>query len=222
MSALPLLVGCTPATLAVPADVASGTDVLEVTDRSSMSGALADESFKLGSYAVSDVDREWDSSQKKDGPGLDVEEAGGGYQFAFTAGKTKLKGGCSTSKSGKGKDLGGGMEFNMEKRRLNCFCSAGDLRPQVEVRNENDAMYVGKLKTSEGEYDIKSLDEVEGGMKPIGGPAGYRVDGGGVVGAVDAMNPGKVWLRKGMSEGERIELSCLFAGLMLYKPPSDG
>ena len=54
--------GCAPPKMAVPAGVAKSSEVLEVTDRSGWSGALADEDFKLGRYAVKDVDRDWDSS----------------------------------------------------------------------------------------------------------------------------------------------------------------
>ena len=56
--------GCSTASqMVVPADVSGGLDVIAVTDRSIWSGALADETFNLGPYKVTDVERDWDSSK---------------------------------------------------------------------------------------------------------------------------------------------------------------
>ena len=53
-------------------------------------------------------------------------------------------------------------------------------------------------------------------------PTGYRVDGGEApLGAVDVMGKGRVWQSKALEGRARDDLACLFAGLLLYKPPTD-
>jgi hypothetical protein len=44
------------------------------------------------------------------------------------------------------------------------------------------------------------------------------VDGDGFVGAVDTLHPGHVWLDKTVEGPRRAQLTCLFAGLLLYVP----
>jgi hypothetical protein len=51
-----------------------------------------------------------------------------------------------------------------------------------------------------------------------GNPSGYRVDGDSVQAAVDVTHPGKIWLDKSLSQAARDQLTCIFTGLMLYKP----
>jgi hypothetical protein len=51
--------------------------------------------------------------------------------------------------------------------------------------------------------------------------AGFRADSDAQLGAVEVLYPGQVWLKKGLDEPTRGNVSCLFTGLMLYKPPSD-
>jgi hypothetical protein len=58
-----VLMGCTTARMAVPPEIAKGTEEVLATERSAMSGALPDESFKLGQFAIEDVDRNWNSSR---------------------------------------------------------------------------------------------------------------------------------------------------------------
>src|SRR5262245_31464643 len=60
---LVLVSACGAAHMALPADVAQASEEVPITDRSSWSGALADESFGLGPYKVTDVDRKWDSTR---------------------------------------------------------------------------------------------------------------------------------------------------------------
>src|SRR4051794_29736525 len=61
---------CAPVRMAVPSDVGSASDEIPISDRSSMSGALVDESFKMGPYKVVDVSRKWNSSSKSSFLGL--------------------------------------------------------------------------------------------------------------------------------------------------------
>ena len=57
-----LALGCGHVGMAVPPKVAETSEVLEVTDRSSWTGGLTDEGFKLAKYSVKEVDRDWQSN----------------------------------------------------------------------------------------------------------------------------------------------------------------
>ena len=45
--------------------------------------------------------------------------------------------------------------------------------------------------------------------------------GPAAVGAVEVLHPGRIWLARALDNDGRSDLACLFAGLMLYKPPRD-
>ena len=50
---------------------------------------------------------------------------------------------------------------------------------------------------------------------------GYRVDAAGPVATTDVLYPGIVWLNKMLDSNEREDLTCIFAGLMLYQGKKD-
>ena len=68
-------------------------------------------------------------------------------------------------------------------------------------------------------YQVEPVHTTEDGESSD--PSGFRVDGDGPLGAVEVIHPGQAWLKKGLAEPARSHSACLFAGLMLYKPPSD-
>jgi hypothetical protein len=81
--------------------------------------------------------------------------------------------------------------------------------------------YGGTLKAHADNFQLKAIYDREGPMMSDGTPAGYRVDGQGAVGAVDVLGKGRVWVQKKLGQEQRADLACVFAGLLLYKPPRD-
>ena len=211
--------GCSTPKMQVPPEIAAGSEVLEVADRSAWSGALADESFKLGPYAIKEVDRDWNSSSGSSIGPFSTEKATTGYRFGFEAKGTKLAGMCASSKKENEVSLGGGMSLEFQFAKLACSCEEGGKVATVVVEGKGEKIN-GELSTSAGKYKIASIHEVEGGMSQ-GGPSGYRVDGEKPIGAADVIRPGRAYLAKSLDAGEKAELGCLFAGLMLYMPPKD-
>ncbi len=201
--------------MAAPSDVAQASEVLLVADRSRVSGALANESFKMGSFEVTDVNRDWNSGTALTTGPYSREEANGGYAFKFKAGGKVLLAGCASKSANNAVGLGGGMSLNFGYEGLRCTCGTD---AEVSVKASLNRSYKGTMKLGSAEHAVTSVHELEGGAS-TGDPAGYRVDGGGALGAVDVLYPGKVWLKKGMAEADRAAMSCLFAGLMLYQPP---
>src|SRR5262245_54543058 len=91
-AAVLLVSACGAAHMALPADVAQASEEVPITDRSSWSGALVDESFGLGPYKVTDVDRKWDSTRSSSLFGVDRSKTTGGYAFKLAGKDVALDG----------------------------------------------------------------------------------------------------------------------------------
>jgi hypothetical protein len=207
------MAGCAASRMVPPGDVAKSSDVLQVQDRSSMSGALADESFKLGEYSVTDVDRDWDSSSGSSFGGFGDKTKTTGYQFKLKGGKEDLSGQCASETKEKSVFAGGGA-VSWGSVRISCAChGSGEGAEIVLAKAGNKMTFDGKT------YKVSPVNTTEDGESSD--PSGFRVDGDGPLGAVEVVHPGQVWLEKGLEEPVRSHAACLFAGLMLYKPPSD-
>ncbi len=209
-------VACAGARMVPPADVAQKSDVFEATDRSSMSGMLADESFKLGPYEVAEVDRDFNGGGGVSVGGYKAGKTTTGYQFQFKEGKDALKAECSSVTKSQGFSLGGGGSMTFSNVTLNCSCGTG-----VTLKLEGKGKGLeGQVAMGDKTYSVKSVHETDASSNQSE-PAGFRVDEGEQsVGAVEVMRPGRVWLGKELQGEQRRELGCLFAGAMLYQAPS--
>jgi hypothetical protein len=211
----------TTSRMVVPQDVSKNLEVIEVTDRSSWSGALADESFVMGPYQVTDVDRDWDHSSQVSVFDFSSGKTEGGYTFKLKSNAGALTGQCTTEAKETGFDLVGGVSFENRVAKLGCRCLKGESEvTKVVLQAGTNSQYSGTIESGETSYAINALYEREGTLS-TGEPSGYRVDGDGPVGAVEVLHPGRVWLAKSADADARLQFACLFAGLMLYKPPSD-
>jgi len=219
-----MLCGCTAARMALPPDVAQASEELPITDRSSWSGALADESFGLGPYKVTDVDRKWNSSQSNSIFGVDRSKTSGGYAFKVASGSENgaaLAGNCATENREKSSSLGGGWEFSSMIAKLGCTCSDSSGSANVVLQASTTDRYEGTLTSASSEYHVLAINERDGGGASHD-PTGYRVDASSApLGAVDVMGKGRVWLSKTLEGRARDDMACLFAGLLLYQPPKD-
>jgi hypothetical protein len=216
-----LATGCEAARMAVPADIASASEELAITDRSSWTGALADESFNLGSYKVADVDRKWDSKETTSLGAMESTTSAGGYKFKLIGGVGPLDGVCESENRGRSADLGGGLSFGSMVAKLVCRCSDASGAAELSVEASTANAYEGVLKRADGALHVRSINEREGGGDTHD-PTGYRVDGEGApLGAVDVMGKGRVWISKTLQGHQRDELACLFAGLLLYQAPKE-
>jgi hypothetical protein len=216
-----LLNACAGAHMALPADVAQASEELPIKERSSWSGALVDESFVMGPYKVTDVDRKWDSTRSGSALGLNASSTHGGYAYKLADSTQHLVGQCATENNEKSAQLGGGVEFSSMHVKLACNCSDADGSANLLLQASTTETYEGELKTASGAYHVQAINEREGSMQTHD-PAGYRVDGDGdALGAVDVMGTGRAWLSKTLQDRKRADVACIFAGLLLYKPPAD-
>lgn len=219
--AFSLASGCAAARMAVPADIATASEELAITERSSWTGALADESFNLGPYKVVDVDRKWDSKRSSSLGAIESTRSSGGYTWKLTGGESELSGMCETENRGKSADLGDGLSFGSTVAKLGCSCNDASARAELLIQASTTEGYEGALKRSNDAAHVRVINEREGGGDSSD-PTGYRVDGDSApLGAVDVMGKGRVWISKTVQGRERTELACVFAGLLLYQLPKE-
>ena len=213
-----ILTGCARPRMAAPSGLAAGSEILEVADRGLAYGMLADESFRLGPFRIAEVDRKWEWSSSWSISGFSKDRTTGGYKFQFVNGKSTLVGKCATEQKETKVEFGP-VRSDEYFAKLGCSCEAARRAATLIIASTGQA-YAGTLTTSDGKYTVTSVHVTEGGGSRDA-PAGYRAEGDGPLGAVDVLRPGRVWLKKGLDEGERAETSCLFAGLMLYLSPQN-
>ena len=103
--------------MAPPADIASASEVLAVSDRTRWSGQFVNEGFKLGNYDVVDVDREWSSTSSAGFGPWSKETKTTGFSYALAAGGKKLPGKCSSVSSSQA--VGG---FSWGHMKIACAC----------------------------------------------------------------------------------------------------
>jgi hypothetical protein len=185
---------------------------LPVRDYTTASGVLVDESFQIGPFAVSDVDRNWNGHSF--GP-FHIKSKVAGYAFQFGGRGATLQAWCSTQ--ARDPSFSDGFVNWRLHGRLGCTCADGAGRASLVLEGSATDHYVGTLRTTAAAYRVQSIHN-----ETLRTPTGYRLDrvaDQSAQGAVDVMGPGHVWLNRSIEPRERAELSCIAAGLMLYRPP---
>lgn len=208
--------GCAGPRMVPPSDVAADARVLDTKDRSQAVGMLADESFTLDQYAVTDVDRNATKKSSFSVGGYGKSSTTTGYTYNFAAGSNKFKAGCGSVTKSKSVSLGGGGSVDWGNTKITCEC--GEAKLELEGRGET---VTGSVSLGEQSYALTPVQETD--KSSFGsGPAGFRADFEGKPrAAVETLYPGRVWLSPGVEGPEAEQLSCLFVGLMLYVPPRE-
>jgi hypothetical protein len=204
--------GCAAQRMAVPQDVGKASDEIVISDRSAMSGALADESFTMGPYRVTDVSRKWDSTTSSTVVGVSSSDAKGGFTFGVKAPEGQLKGTCASHQGSQSAGMFGTQSYDVV-----CQCG-GPTQATFSISADTTSHYKGTVTAGSASYVIAGVytdDKGSNSSKPIG----YEVRGTDPVGAVEVAGKGRVWLSKTLDAGARANVACLFAGLLLYKDP---
>jgi len=220
---LGLVAGCAGPRMVPPGEVAQGSQVLEVADRSAMTGALANESFKLGSFEVADVDRDWTKKSGFGVAGYSNDSTTTGYSFALKTGGASWAGSCASKADKQGVGLLGGQAA-WGKTSITCECKNGSTSASVVLQADSPDSskgMSGELSAGGAKYRVSAVTATDKSSLSSE-PAGFRFDSDeGAVGAVEVLRPGRVWLNERLPEAERPPVACLSAGLMLYQAPSD-
>jgi hypothetical protein len=214
---------CAGPRMVAPHDVAQGSQTLEVADRSSMSGSLVNESFKLGGFQVTDVDRDWNKKSGFAVAGYSNDTTTTGYSYNLKTSAGAWAGSCASSANKKGVAILGG-EAAWGSSSITCECKSGATTASVVLKADSPdsaKKMSGELSAGGAKYKVTVVGETDK-SNLSDSPAGFRYDGAdGAVGAVEILRPGRVWLNERLPETERPPVACLSAGLMLYQAPSD-
>ena len=214
------LAGCQAPRMAVPADVATASELLPVANRGSATGSWADESFNFGPYRVADVDRKWNSKQ-----GLGIGGLGGsststtGYRFKFSGPTGEAQGSCSSERNTQQANVLGG-NLTSQAGKLACNCQGPGATADVTLLSSSSAPVQGQANAHGWVVNVVSVDNYENGLQSTD-PTGYQARAGVVAGAVEVLRPGRVWLARPLDAARRADLACLFGGLLLYQPPRE-
>jgi hypothetical protein len=203
--------------MAVPPDIAPATESVPVEGRSQASGLFVNEDFKIGPFQVTNVARGAKHSSKFGAFGAFKSSEESAFSFDLKRGETSLHGECRYEGSEGGAILGD-LTIGNEHKKLACACGNEEAPiASVVMTAATLSKYGGTLKAHDSSYDLQAIYDREGAASD-GNPAGYRVDGDGVQGAVDVLGPGRVWLAKTLEGDRRTDVTCVFAGLLLFKP----
>jgi hypothetical protein len=207
---------CASPRMAVPKDVGGTSDEIVISDRSSMSGALANESFTMGPYKVVDVSRKWNSSSGSSIVGVSSSEAKGGYTFGLKAPEGEYKATCASHLAEKSVGFLGGA-LGTQNYNVLCQCG-GPADSTFTISADTTSHYKGTVTARNAKYEIEGIYADEKGSS-TSKPMGYLVHGTDPIGAVEVSGKGRVWLAKTLEPAARADVACLFAGLLLYQPP---
>jgi len=221
--------GCSTLRMNAPSEIEERSEMHEARGRSLLSGSLVDESFRLGPYAVSKVDRSGAKSKSSRTElrssshrvlGVNGSEIRTSFSYAFQDGEESLPGRCASNVERDALLVGKSSSLSSEKARLVCECGAEENAASFELDGGKQRPD-GKISLPSGTFSISSIHDTNAAL-PTLEPAGFRVDGEGrSLGAVEILWPGRVWLDRELPEEDRRLLGCLFVGLMLHLEPSE-
>jgi hypothetical protein len=199
---------CTVATMKPPPGVA-GAKPLKVVGYSGSVQTFREKELQLGSYAVSNIDRDWDKGSSA-GAGLWSRDAKKkAYRFDVKSQARTLHGEC-TEQAVQHSIAG----FGKAKVTFGCTCSEGStVRGKLDVVNGQGTAQVGDAAL----YQVATVHESEQGSTSSGA-LGYHFRGPQGEGAVDVGGTGRAWLPAEASEEDTFTLACQYAALFLYRP----
>jgi len=202
----------------VPVGSNRDSDAVAVEGLPMWRGALFKEDFKIGQDGVVNISRGAESQTRfRTFLGFESKQEDG-YSFDVTHPGMTLHGECAVNASESGTRLG---KVTLRRRASRIGCACGDSRgARVNLVTESsNGEGDGTISVAGETYRVTEIHDLEGGgwSSQV---AGYRIDLDHFVGAVDILPPGHVWLDQSLDAGLRTELTCVFAGLLLYIPPS--
>ena len=180
---LALLTGsaCAPLKMAVPADLANDSDVIQVTDRSRMTGALANESFKMAPYEVTNVDRKWNSSENKSVRVYSSSDTKTGYSFTFKAPQGEAKGQCGSQSQQQNTSVMG-FDVTTSRDAIGCVCEGAAASSKIQITASDGGNYGGQVTAHANNFTLTAGMKYENGMQAQD-PVGYEFRSVKLIGA---------------------------------------
>jgi len=155
--------GCAGPRMVPPGDVVKDSQVLEVADRSSMTGSLVNESFKLGSFAVTDVDRDWNKKSGFSVGGYSNDTTTTGYSYKVKGSGGAWDGSCASSAKKQGVAvLGGSVDWG--KTSITCECKQGGSTASLVLKSDSPDSSKGssgELTAGGAKYKVAAVNETD-------------------------------------------------------------
>src|SRR5262245_10300626 len=170
---LQVFLNCAGPRMVPPDGLAGDSQVLDVQNRKRASGMLVNESFQLGAYQVTDVNRKSVGTTTLAIGSFSASGTSTGYSYQVSGGEGTWKGVCAFKRETKGLKLGLG-NFSKADFQLVCKCKTGVRGALLELKNQGDQLQ-GTLAAGGDTYQVKPVTKTD--KKTFAaGPAGYQMD----------------------------------------------
>jgi hypothetical protein len=214
-----LLSACTVATMKIDPELAGRTEPLSVTGHNPR---LWNRPLAFGPFRTEQVSEggEW----RWAGPLLGGEAgvAWQRYRLTLTDGEQRIQAACKTRRVFFERD---GWSIDPSLGRLPALQCA--LRPEtggdawvLTLRNSGPR-FSGSLEPEGGgtAITLKSAHRAEGGIVDSADPVGFTIEqNGAVIGAVETINRGRVWIDPSVAGTGRLRAAAAAAALLLFDP----
>jgi hypothetical protein len=203
--------------------LAAGTDPMRVVGRDALGMSKA---FAFGEYGVRDVDEGWRKStsvgvlsvsrshrrQERSFTLVDPQGANWSCRCLATASSTDTE---------LNEFLGGTLEMELEGKSVYAGTfegPGGEAYDMVLTRGTAAYVLSGYLTDGVDRFEVRGTRRLAGTSIPLSDPAGYEFfDGGTIVGAVEVINQGGVWIVPEITGDRRTALAAASASLLLYR-----
>ena len=224
------LVACTTARMARPPEFSASAVEMPVSGRQ---GFGFSESFRFGPYLVSDVNRGWRVTTSWGILGYGSSKSEQPFEFKLRAHDNAVRQAhCANGVRWKEMELnnfmdtGGDLEWELSSHALfTCEFSPPDMKKswKMVMKQETENLVMdGVLGDGANRIFVKGTRELEGGAWPLTEATGYLfyLDQD-LVGGVDVLNQGAVWMKKDLSADMRGAVAAAASALLLYRDLKD-
>lgn len=119
--------GCSNLKMPVPPELVALSEEVPITGRSKLAGLPGvDESFQIGPYAITGVDRDVTFTGRISIFGLSHKQVRGGYSYLFRGSNDERKAECVIEGDEKAFAPGGSMSLSLARGALKCVCYCGE------------------------------------------------------------------------------------------------
>ena len=222
------IAACHPARMALPSEIDQSFDEWPVSERN----YFLDESFAFGPYSVAEVHRSW-TTKISWGAGMDQwmitdSHATQKYEFQISQhGSVEQGAKCATDVAWNQLDL----ENVLGKKSTFTWGLASDTSlvcslmfkglpswSLIAQQRTDDRSLSGIMTNREAEILVNATRELSGDSWPLTEAAGYLFTlSGRLIGAVEVINDGRIWVRKSESKEIQQAVASGAAALLLYR-----
>ena len=224
------LAACTTAKMACPPGLSASAVEMPVTGRQ---GFGLSESFRFGPYDVSDVHRGWRVTTAWGIFGYGSSKSEQPFEFKLRApDNAAWQAHCAAGvrwnemELNNFMDTGGSLEWGLSSHALfTCEFSPPDKKKpwkMVMKQETQDLVMDGLLGDGATRISVKGTRELAGGAWPLTEATGYLFyRDQDLVGAVDVVNQGAVWIEKDLADDTRSAMAASASALLLYRDLRD-